>query len=199
MTGPLHRDWNGTCHFKPVLHTLSRSQCEERMTWWIRIEDSKGERGRNGGEARRERGQGPVKTFYAGRGPRVITPFLVGKRSSYFLYRLLILTRHKNATDQKSYSSINQRDGWSQEGSKLWTAIKQEKGAEKISRVIGHVSLASVPSCAFATHPSAFPNLGSASPERTRPVSSWVDMSTLHFYFFAPANLQKERHTPNSI
>lgn len=58
VMGPRHRDWNVTRHFKPVLHPHSRSQCEEWVTWWISIEDSKAERGRDEGEARREKGQG---------------------------------------------------------------------------------------------------------------------------------------------
>lgn len=64
-------------------------------------------RGREGERKGREREGGewggkPVRTFYPGRRPSVITPFLVGKSSSYLVYRVLTLRRHMGAKDQNS-------------------------------------------------------------------------------------------------
>lgn len=79
-----------------------------------RRDENGGREGERGGRDRVGEGQGgreregakwggePVRTFYPGRRPSVITPFLVGKSSSYLVYRVLTLRRHTGAKDQNS-------------------------------------------------------------------------------------------------
>lgn len=88
--------------------------------------------------------------------PSVITPFLVGKSSSYLICRDLTLIRH---TGWGRVTGLKLREAGVEEGANLWSSIRREKEAEKASPACGSVSLASAPSWPFTSNPSVIPNL----------------------------------------